>query len=197
MSRVRDFKNSFEKFSVCPDIKLDIFRENYLSENYVSWLNDSEVNRFLECRHSVNDITSCKNYIAENYFSDSSVLFVIVEGEKNAIGTVRISNINEYYKTADIGYLIGNPLFWGNGIATKCVRKVCCIGFEDLFLRKITAGYYASNIASCRLLNRLGFSQEATLREQVIVGGVVEDVFRAGLFRGDLISQSTLGNRYA
>ena len=55
-----------------------------------------------------------------------------------------------------LGYMLG-PAVWGHGYATEAGRAVLAHGFETLRADRIEADVFASNIASQRVLEKLGF----------------------------------------
>ena len=62
-----------------------------------------------------------------------------------------------------IGYAL-HPEVQGRGLAAEAAAELLVIGFRDLGLRRITADAYADNIASNRVLRRIGMRLEATIR---------------------------------
>jgi RimJ/RimL family protein N-acetyltransferase len=62
-----------------------------------------------------------------------------------------------------IGYAL-HPDVQGRGLAAEAAAELLAIGFRDLGLRRITADAYADNIASNRVLRRIGMRHEATIR---------------------------------
>ncbi|WP_020145159.1 GNAT family N-acetyltransferase [Terracoccus sp. 273MFTsu3.1] len=62
-----------------------------------------------------------------------------------------------------IGYAL-HPDVQGRGLAAEAAAELLVIGFRDLGLRRITADAYADNIASNRVLRRIGMRHEATIR---------------------------------
>jgi RimJ/RimL family protein N-acetyltransferase len=62
-----------------------------------------------------------------------------------------------------IGYAL-HPDVHGRGLAAEAAAELLAIGFRDLGLRRITADAYADNIASNRVLARIGMRHEATIR---------------------------------
>jgi RimJ/RimL family protein N-acetyltransferase len=62
-----------------------------------------------------------------------------------------------------IGYAL-HPDAQGRGLAAEAAAELLVIGFRDLGLRRITADAYADNIASNRVLRRIGMRHEATIR---------------------------------
>ena len=61
-----------------------------------------------------------------------------------------------------IGYAL-HPDVRGRGLAAEAATELLAIGFDDLGLRRITADAYADNVASNRVLRRIGMRHEATM----------------------------------
>jgi len=65
---------------------------------------------------------------------------------------------------AEIGYWLAKP-YWGRGIMTAVVRRLCVFAFAELGLVKILAHVFAGNGASAKVLEKCGFRQEGYLRK--------------------------------
>jgi RimJ/RimL family protein N-acetyltransferase len=103
---------------------------------------------------------------------------VAVDGEP--VGTIGYQDPNEVWGVAEIGYMIA-PDHWGNGYATDATRTICGYAFEERRIEKLVAKAYATNPASCRVLEKAGFEREGRLRAEAFVEGERVDVFRYGL----------------
>lgn len=60
---------------------------------------------------------------------------------------------------AEIGYIF-DPGYGGHGYATEAVTAMVTYSFDRLGVRRITAGCYADNLPSVRLLEKLGMRRE-------------------------------------
>ena len=65
---------------------------------------------------------------------------------------------------ADLGYEL-NPAHWGQGYASEAARAMVGFGFAELGVHRIWARCIADNVASARVLEKLGMRQEGRLRE--------------------------------
>jgi RimJ/RimL family protein N-acetyltransferase len=66
---------------------------------------------------------------------------------------------------AELGWVL-HPGHTGHGYATEAVRALIRLCFDDLGLRRVTAGCFAANEASWRLMERVGMRREAyTVRD--------------------------------
>jgi RimJ/RimL family protein N-acetyltransferase len=61
---------------------------------------------------------------------------------------------------AELGWVF-HPDHAGQGYATEAVRALIRLCFDDLGLRRVTAGCFAANEASWRLMQRVGMRREA------------------------------------
>jgi RimJ/RimL family protein N-acetyltransferase len=71
---------------------------------------------------------------------------------------------------AEIGYWLAKP-YWGGGIMTAVVRRLCEVAFAEFGLVKITAHIFAHNRPSARVLEKCGFRQEGYLRRHYLKDG--------------------------
>ena len=63
--------------------------------------------------------------------------------------------------SAALGYFVGKP-FWGRGIATAAAKAVTAYGFQTFGLMRIHARVKTSNIASMRVLEKVGYRREGS-----------------------------------
>lgn len=84
--------------------------------------------------------------------------------------------------SAEIGYW-AVPTARGLGYTTEAVREVCRWGFAEQGLARIEWIAIAGNEASWRVVEKLGFNREGTLRSYLIHRGVREDVWIGSLLR--------------
>ena len=153
-----------------------------VSEKYVSWLSNPEINQYLESRFLEYQLGDVVEFIEKLAKDPSSLLFgIFIKEEMNHIGNIKLNLGNLYHKRADIGIMIGDRDQWGNGYATEAITAVTQYGFEVLGLKKITAGCYESNIGSKNAFEKVGFQVEGFLRSQVETGNNREGVWQFGI----------------
>ncbi|MDR0841485.1 MAG: GNAT family N-acetyltransferase [Christensenellaceae bacterium] len=90
-----------------------------------------------------------------------------------SIGVFRQGNIHR--QSAEMGYYIAQP-YWGKGIGTWAVTEACRRAFENTDLLRIFAEPFATNAASCRVLEKAGFALEGILRKNAVKNGVILDM---------------------
>ena len=155
-----------------------------ISKKYIEWLNDKEVNQYLETRFQVQNNQSCLEFVKRMQEDANEELFAIYTNNNNEhIGNCKLGAINKFHHTAEISFFIGSKSFWGAGYATEVVSHVVQYGFENLGLEKITAGCYESNKGSKKVLIKAGFEVEGFRKGQVAFGSQREGVYNLGIVK--------------
>ena len=98
------------------------------------------------------------------------------------IGWCSLKGWNPDYRSASLGYCFDDAE-WGHGYATEAARAVLGWAFGTLDLNRVQAETDTRNVASARVLEKLGFVREGTLREDCVVNGEVSDSWVYGLIR--------------
>ena len=100
-----------------------------------------------------------------------------------AVGTISLTAGRDVYrKSGELGYWLGED-FWGQGIMTAAVQRICQEGFERFDLVRIYAEPYAYNTPSRRVLEKAGFTLEGVMRRGVYKDGQVQDYCMYALLR--------------
>jgi RimJ/RimL family protein N-acetyltransferase len=100
------------------------------------------------------------------------------------IGWCSVTRWNPDFRSAALGYCY-TEVAWGHGYATEAARALLAWAFDTLDLNRVQAETDTRNVASARVLEKLGFLREGTLREDCIVNGEVSDSWVYGLLRRD------------
>lgn len=100
-----------------------------------------------------------------------------------SIGVFRQGNIHR--RTAELGYYIAEG-YWGKGIMTEAVKQVCEYVFDKSDIIRIYAEPFAYNAASCRVLEKVGFQCEGTLRNNAVKNGKVIDMKMYSLLKEEI-----------
>ncbi|MGW5055106.1 GNAT family N-acetyltransferase [Actinokineospora sp. NPDC004072] len=93
-------------------------------------------------------------------------------------------------RRATLGYCFDEST-WGNGYATEAARALLGWAFDTLPLNRVQAETDTRNLASARVLQKIGFIREGTLREECIVNDEISDTWVFGLLRRDWESEPT------
>ncbi len=96
------------------------------------------------------------------------------------LGWVMLGRWNPDFRSAALGYCLDEHA-WGVGHATEAARALLGWAFATLDLNRVQAECDTRNLGSARVLEKLGFRREGTLREDCVVDGVVSDSWVYGL----------------
>ncbi len=100
------------------------------------------------------------------------------------IGWCSLTRWNPEYRSASLGYCFDDAA-WGHGYATEAAHALLRWAFGTLDLNRVQAETDTRNVASARVLEKVGFVREGTLREDCVVNGEVSDSWVFGLIRRD------------
>ena len=96
------------------------------------------------------------------------------------LGWCTLNRWNPDYRSASLGYCFSDKA-WGHGYATEAAHALLLWAFDTLDLNRVQAETDTRNVASARVLDKLGFLREGTLREDCVVNGEVSDSWVSGL----------------
>ena len=157
-------------------------RQTDVNENYCAWLNDPEVNQFLETRFSAQSIESISAFVrCHEGHGDEPFFAICLSATDEHIGNIKLGPINWHHRNADVSLLIGNKSCWGKGYATEAIGLVTRYAFEDLKLNKLQCGAYATNAGSARAFEKCGYQREGLLRGYALHNDVEVDVVLFGI----------------
>ena len=154
---------------------------NHVTERYVSWLNDPEVNVYLE---SGGDYTLKKleDFIKE-IINGNKLFWAIHKKESGKhIGNIKIDPINDRHLFAEYGILMGDKSEWGKGYAKEATQAIINYCFEELKLRKICLGVVEDNTSAVELYKKLNFLIEGRYIKHGFYQGKWCNVIRMALF---------------
>ena len=124
------------------------------------------------------------DYIITMLSSDENSTFAyaitIDDRAVGSIGAFRQGNIHR--QTAELGYYLAEE-YWGKGIMTEAIRKLCEIVFDTTDILRIYAEPFAYNTGSRRALEKAGFCYEGTMKNNAVKNGKVLDMALYSLTR--------------
>lgn len=128
-------------------------------------------------------IQDAKDFIAMAREKTPATLFAVLLSGRIAggIGFTLQSDVERI--SAEIGYWVGYE-FWGRGVGTTALRLVTNHAFlTHSELRRIYAVPYCENAASARILEKVGYCCEGTMRESAIKDRQVLDQWMYAILR--------------
>ncbi len=111
-----------------------------------------------------------------------TVFAIAVKGKAiGAIGFVLQQDVDRV--SAEAGYWLGEA-YWGRGIVSEALGAITRYAIEKHGLTRVFAVPFASNQASCRVLEKNGYVLEGCLRRSAIKNGQIVDQFQYAFIAG-------------
>jgi RimJ/RimL family protein N-acetyltransferase len=120
-------------------------------------------------------------------------LAVTLRADGRLIGGCGIHRSTGPDRAGWIGYGLARP-FWGQGYATEAARALVGFGFGTLGLHRIFATCDVRNVASARVLEKVGMRREGHLREDKWVRGQWRDSYVYGILEYEWSQADSPGN---
>jgi RimJ/RimL family protein N-acetyltransferase len=138
------------------------------ANNYKIWVNLRDAFPHPYTAHHAREfIRSVKSRTPETTFA------IAVDDEAvGSIGFVLHPDVERV--SAEIGYWLAEP-FWGRGIVTDALAAMTKYAIDTHALTRIYAVPFASNAASCRVLEKAGYVLEARLHRSAVKNGAITD----------------------
>jgi RimJ/RimL family protein N-acetyltransferase len=101
---------------------------------------------------------------------DALALAVVHRDTGELVGDVSLTWPDDEHAQAELGYLV-DPRHQGRGYATEACRPMLEIAFDHVGFHRVFGRLEARNVASARVLEKLGMRREALLIENEWVKG--------------------------
>jgi ribosomal-protein-alanine N-acetyltransferase len=113
---------------------------------------------------------------------DELQMFMVLH-KRDLIGSIEL-DIDAPNCLASLGYAIARAQ-WNRGFATEAASAVIDYAFRTLGIEKVWARADSRNVASLRVLTKLGMQREGTLRQHVMRRGERVDRVCYGILRSE------------
>ena len=133
---------------------ISVSRESF--SRWFTWSGDSNLDSVRE--HS--------RRLEETMAVGTASEYVILTRAHSLVGRVGLMEIDTAARCAELGYMLRTD-FEGQGLMTEAAHKLASHAFGPCGLHRLSAYVDVENVGSQRVLSRLGFRQEGTLRHVV------------------------------
>ncbi len=115
----------------------------------------------------------------------NSYIFCIDKNDNSEfIGLIAINLGKVNYKTAEVWFKI-HKNHWRQGYTTEALTRILKYGFNDLKLHRIEAGCAVENVASSKVLEKVGMTREGMKRKKLPIRGQWKDNYFYGILEED------------
>ena len=99
------------------------------------------------------------------------------------VGIVPLTDVERL--SAEVGYWLGED-YWGRGITSEAVALLVDYVFRETGIIRLFASVYEYNPASMKVLEKVGFTRQAILRDAAIKNGRVIDMYYYDLIKREI-----------
>jgi len=150
-------------------------------ENFVAWMADPEVTRWLGMTHAPT-VEMEHEWYERVSKGEKDFVWGIFIGDKH-IGSTGVHQIDWKNRNGITGNLIGDKTEWGKGYGSEVVALRTRFAFEELGLEKLKTEVIGTNIASRRALEKSGYKTMGIARKELWRHGAWQVVWHAELLR--------------
>lgn len=157
------------------------------SDAYLSWLNDSEVQKYSRRRNrksSREDLKKFLMYVQET--ADLHLAICLKESHKH-IGNISLNALDDLNKNGEISIMMGDRSEWSKGYGSEAVKLLTQYSFEKLMLHRLWAE--SPNPAFNSLMKKCGWIHEGTRREAFFIEGQFIDLICWSLLRSEYVAK--------
>lgn len=177
-----------------PSIDLVPFTESMVCEDYIRWLNDPKINKFLEVRRSHQNHATVRNFIKNINIDNFKYFWGVMRSDK-LLGTAALY-LSHTRQSGELGLMIGDTSSWGSGISDEAIDLIAQLSFHYLEIRRLSGGTYPTNMSMNFTFRRLNFKHEGTIRQRLLCDdGTFADEFLWGLLKDEWIMKYKMNLR--
>jgi ribosomal-protein-alanine N-acetyltransferase len=129
-----------------------------------------------------------KRYIEQQSHSERKEYgFCILLPNEEPIGLIGLNDHLDKFKNAELWFKL-HPVYLGKGYITEAASMVLDFGFRKLLLHRIEAGVAIDNVASIKVLEKIGMHNEGIRRKILPIRGEWKDNFHYALLEEDFFA---------
>ena len=141
-------------------------------------INDPDVREGLTTVYPINAEQE-REYFEERISNREDVNLAICtnpeSGDGEIIGTIGLHDLDQRAGNCEIGIWLASE-FHGRGYGTEASRLLTDYAFRELRIHRVQARVLATNEASARVWEKLGFAEEGVHRDEAFTGGEYVDM---------------------
>ena len=122
----------------------------------------------------------------EQYLAGTDRMFIIEPlANLKAVGMLALVNIDRQHQRAELGRVMIDPDYCGQGYARDAVKTLIRFAFGELNLQRLYIETLSENVKAIHLYDMCGFRLEGKLRQHVWKRGLFRDVTVRGVLKGE------------
>ena len=166
------------------DVKISIRKfERTDIPKKVEWINNPENNQFLHYDIPIS-VDGTEKWF-DSHINDMNRFDAVMEADGVPVGTIGLLSIDRKNSKAEYYVAMGETAYKGKGVAKEASRLILQYGFEELGLNRIYLFTEIDNIAAQMLFEKVGFTREGIIRQDIISHGKYVDRVAYGYLKED------------
>jgi [ribosomal protein S5]-alanine N-acetyltransferase len=99
---------------------------------------------------------------------------IIADADNRLIGACSVTILDNRKKIGALGYVLSSK-FWKHGYATEAANALAKFAFDELGMQKIMATCDDLNVASARVMEKIGMTRESKVPKDKFIKGMYRD----------------------
>lgn len=149
----------------------------------VEWINNPVNNQFLHYDIPISVAGTEKWF--DSHIDDANRYDAVMEVDGVPVGTIGLLSIDRKNSKAEYYVAMGETAYKGKGVAKEASRMILKYGFEELELNRIYLFTEIDNIAAQKLFEKVGFTREGVIRQDIVSHSKYVDRVAYGYLKED------------
>lgn len=151
----------------------------------VQWKNDREIADLVRGAAIFTSLSAETRRYEKNLETGEAFRLVICNQRSEPIGFMVVSGIDKPNHKANLGMLIGEKAYWGQGFGKEALKLVLNYFFYQLGFNRIGLEVFDYNVRAIHLYKAVGFREEGVQRQGLWKGDHYCDIILMGITKED------------
>ena len=135
-------------------LKIKPFQKNFITQDFIKFLNDKKVNKFLSTRKKKQNIDTAKSYYQKMKIEKNLYHGIFDKKTDKIIGTLTLRKKNN--KNSFLGIMIGDRKYLGTKFPGLALNIYIDHAFRLLGFKSVEAGSHKPNLSSAFFFSIMG-----------------------------------------
>ncbi len=152
-------------------------------ENCWRWVNDPKITEGLTMIFPISKYEEEQWY--EGYIKNNKDKIFAIEVEGEHIGNIGLHGIDWVNRKAELGIMIGEKEYWGEGYGTDAITTLLRYAFTRMNLHRVQLRVFEYNERAIRCYKKCGFTEEGVMRDDRFKDGMYHNTIFMSILRSE------------